>query len=610
MKRRVFLACFCCLLQGQEAPQVVTKPNAPAIVRPYLQAKVAPVSLRNSGRLAGLIRGGKLYLTIQDTLAAAIENNLDLAVDRYGLLIAQWTLTRLQAGGPLRGVTNGSSLVNQATSGQGVQGSQLAAGLSQNGNGNNGSGQNAIISQIGPVTQNLDPVLQNATAYSHTTQPQANTVQSQTNELIDIRHISNTFVQQGLITGGFVQLTANEQYLKENTPTDILNPSVAPVVQLYVRHNFLNSFGVGVNSRFIRVARNNVTGAGETFRSQLLNLIASVLNLYYDLVSRHEELNSRRASLNLAQKFYDDTAKRIQLGAIARVELYRAEAELSTRKQEVAIAEASVRQQETLLKGAITRDLDPAIDGAEIVPLDRIEPPQSEALPPLRDLLARALSQRPDLALAKITDENATISALGTANGLLPTLQGIAALTDAGLAGVAVPQPDGSVPNPSYVGNLGTAYGQVFRHDFPTRRAAVLFQATPGNHIAQADYGIEQLQLRQGDLLSQRSRNQLVVDISNQMVALRQASGRYTTAVNTRTLQEQLLDKEQQKFSLGSSTIDDVIAVQRSLAAARTSEIQALSVYSHARVSLDQVLGETLEKNHVSLREAIPVQAR
>jgi hypothetical protein len=228
--------------------------------------------------------------------------------------------------------------------------------------------------------------------------------------------------------------------------------------------------------------------------------------------------------------------------------------------------------------------------------------PEKDDLPPLRELLARALAHRPDVALAKISDESGQISALGTANGVLPILRGIASTTDVGLAGVGRPQA-GPV-DPYYVGGLGTALGQVFRRNFPSERGAVLFQGQLGNHIAQGDYGIEQLQLRQGDLIERRNMNQIVVDISNQMTALRQARAQYSQAVDSRALQQELLEKEQQMFSFGTAQIGDVVAAQQSLLAAQATEVGALSAYSHARISLDQVLGETLEANHISIDEA------
>jgi outer membrane protein len=600
-------SCLASQLQAQEPSLLVERPKAPVLIRPYMRATIPPVRLNNSNRLHSLIRAGKLYLTVQDAIALAIENNLDLEVDRYGPVVADWTLERRQGGGALPGVTGGNNLVNQAANGQGVQGSQVAAGLANNNNGNNGGGGNAIIAQIGPVTPVLDPVLQNLSFFSHVTTPQPNTVQSQTPTLIDTKHVFNTFVQQGLLTGGYVQIAGNESYLKQNAPTDILNPSVAPVAQIFVRQFLLNGFGTNVNSRFIRVAEKNVGLARETFRSQLLNLVATVLNLYWDLVTDNDDLRARQRTLAIVEKFASDTKRQIELSAIARFELYRAEAELATRRQEVAISQAAVRQQENLLKNALSRNglQDPLLDAAEVVPVDQIQVPEQDDLPPLRELVNRALAKRPDIAMAKINKENADISAIGTANGVLPTLRTDLVTFNSGLSGVANPQPGGFTADPYYVGGLGNGLGQIFRRNFPSQRAAVSLFGTAGNRIHQGDYGIDQLQLRQTELITYRSMNQVVVDVSNQLVGLRQARSRHSQAVATRTLQEQLLEKEQRSFALGGSNINNVVAVQRSLAAAQTTEITARSLYSRARVSLDQVLGETLEKNNVSVDEAL-----
>ncbi|MGH9665324.1 MAG: TolC family protein, partial [Bryobacteraceae bacterium] len=364
MKLRKHLAVFAAWtsavsqMPAQPPPHIeVERPHTPIFFRTYQGTTVPPIELRNSGRMHSMLRAGRLYLTVQDAIALAIENNLDLEVDRYGPLAAEWQLRRQQAGGPLRGVTGGNSLINQVTSGQGVQGSLQAAGLTNNqGGSNNGGAGGAIISQIGPVTPNLDPVLQNTSLYSHVTTPQPNTVLSQTAALIDTHHIFNTLLQQGLLSGGYVQVTANESYLQQNAPTNLLNPSVAPVVQVLVRQNFLQGFGVGLNSRYIRVAEKNIGLAQETFRSQLLNLVVRTLNLYWDLVTDNDDLKARQRTLDIAQKFYDDTRQKISIGVVAKVEIYRAEGELQTRKRELAISQAAVRQQENSLKDAISRN--------------------------------------------------------------------------------------------------------------------------------------------------------------------------------------------------------------------------------------------------------------
>ena len=597
-------SCLASQLMAQGPQQIVEPPHAPSFIRPYEGARLAPLEMKNSDRLRNLIRAGKLYLTVQDAIAVAIENNLDLELDRYGPLEAEWNLKRQQAGGPLKGVTSGNSLSNQSTSGQGVVGSEVAAGLATNGGGNSTTGTGGVVQQIGPITPNLDPVFQNATSFQHITTPQPIPTVSQVPSLIDSRHIINSFVQQGLITGGFVQVTANESYLKENAPTNNLNPGVAPVVQITVRHSLLQGFGVAVNKRFITVAEKQVGASRETFRSELLNLIASILNLYWDLVADDDDLKVRLRALEAAQKFLEDTRRQIELGAIARVELLRPQADYSARRQELEISQATVRQQENLLKTAMSKNglEDPLIDAADIVPLDHVEVPEQDDLPGLRALLARALAKRPDVALAKISDETGEIQALGTINSLLPSLQGVYATWNAGQAGVPVP---GNPPDPTFVGGLGTALGHVFRRDYYSQRLGASFNIPLYNRQAQGDYGIDQLQLRQSDLIERRNMNAILVTISNQMIALRQARTRYSQAVDTRALQEQLLEKEQQMFNFGGATSADVVAARTTLLAAQLTEVEAIAAYGRARVALDQTLGETLEVNHISVGEAL-----
>ncbi len=172
-----------------------------------------------------------------------------------------------------------------------------------------------------------------------------------------------------------------------------------------------------------------------------MNVVANVLNLYWDLVTDDDDLAVRQRAVDQAQKFYDDTRKQIELGVVPRFEASRAQAGVSNSRQLLAIAQATAQQQENLLKNAISRNglEDPLLDAAQVVPLDRIEVPEQDNLPALRDLVAKALANRPDVALAKINDETAEISAEGTANGVLPSLQGFAAVSASGLSGTAAP---------------------------------------------------------------------------------------------------------------------------------------------------------------------------
>jgi outer membrane protein TolC len=603
MKRLIAIALLAFPTWAQQQAIMPQESTAPRLIRPYTAPAVPPIRLNNSPRLASLIRAGKLYLSVEDAIALAIENNLGLEINRYGPLLAQSALQRSLAGGPIRGVPSAPNLVSGADAGLGVAGSTLSAGLGGNGGGGGSSGGNggASIQQVGPVTPNLDPVLQNATAFSHKSSPQINTRASGTTSLVSVTHNYNTLITQGLLTGGSLQFTDYEQYLKENAPTDVFNPALGPYWQVSLTHNLLQGFGKSLNDRGIRIARKSTTAAQEMLRSQLLDLVANVLNLYWQLASGHEQLSARRRALDIAQKFLEDTRNQIQLGVLPGVELPRAEAEVASRQQDLSIAEASVRQEETLLKEAISRTADASLENADIVTLDRIAVPATDDLPPLRELVQRATEKRPDVVISKIRDETQAINTVGTENLLLPSLQVSVRTQDRGAAGTIQDPKNAST---YFAGGYGTALGQILRRNFPNNAASVSFSIPLGNRQAQGDYGIDQFQLRQSDLSGRKTANQIVVDISNDMIALRQARSRYTAAIKTRELQEQLLEAEQNEFQSGLSTISNIVQAQRALVNAQSAEITALTAYARARVAMDQVLGETLEVNHVSFEEA------
>jgi outer membrane protein len=586
------------------------RPGAASFLRPYLAPDVPPIRLANSARLRDLVRAGKLYLTAQDAIALALENDIDIEVARYNPLLDEWNLERAEAGGALPGVPAASSQVGSVSSGQGIAGSQAAAGISTSSGNNNGPTRgNTTISQIGPVTPTLDPTIQNTSVFSHQSAPQVDPVQSLVPNLISDSRIYNTTVNQGLITGGSVTLTYHEAYLKENTPTDILNPSFAPHLQVSVQHNFLSGFGVGVNSRTITVARNTLNASELTFRGQVIAVVVNVLNLYYGLAADYEDIRAKQSGLAVAQQFYQNNKKQVELGTMAPLDITTAEAQVASSQQDLVTSQTNLQQQEVQLKNVLSRTgpADPLLREVQIVPIDRIIVPEKDNLPPLNDLVARALASRTDIALEKVNLANARISALATENGVRPTLEGLATLRQAGLAGPI--NPIGIKPaDPYFVGGIGNALGQVFHRNFPTQSGGGFLSATLRNQTAQADYAIDQLQLRQSELLNQRDRNEIVVDVSNQVTGLQQARVRYEAAAKNRVLEQQLLEAEQKRFSLGASTTFLVVTQQRDLATAQSNEVAALVAYSNARVSLDQILGTTLDENHISIQEALSGQ--
>lgn len=591
-----------------QAPIQPVKPNEPWGIRTYSAPMVPPIRMNNSDRLASLMRAGKLYLTVQDAIALALENSIDLEVARYGPLTALWQLNRAEAGGTLPGVPSGASQAQSVASGQGVLGSQAAAGVSSGNNGttNRGGSGNASISQVGPVTQNLDPTIKGAITFSHRSLPQPNNVQSVTPILVQDQRIYNASIQQGFLSGGSVTLSYNSNYLSENSPSNVLNPSVAPRLALQFQHNLLRGFGVAVNSRTIRVSRNGVKNSELTFRNQVITTVVRVLNAYYGLVGDYESLKSKQASLDVAVRLLDDGKRRVEVGALAEGDLISVESQAATARLDLVNAQTTLRQQELTLKSLLSRNgiTDPLLAAAQIIPVDRLAAPDQTALPALDQLVAKAVAERPDLALQKANLENTRISELGTKNGVLPSLQVFGSTTNAGLAGTAHEVQGSQPPDPYFVGGLGTAMGQVFRRNFPSESIGAFVQVPVHNRQAQADSNIGTLQLRQSELALQKALKQIQVDIMNATVALQQSKARYEAATKSRQLAAELLEGEQRKFELGASTPTDVVRQQRDVTTAQAAEVSALVNYTSAKTLLDQTLGTVLETNHVEVAQA------
>jgi outer membrane protein TolC len=568
------------------------------------------VRLANSPRLSELVRAGTLYLTVQDAIALALENNIDIEVARYNPLIQSWNVTRSEAGGALPGVPSSASQAGSVASGQGVAGSLQAAGQSILGTGPaRGQSTNATISQIGPITPTLDPIVQETSTFSHITTVYPDAEVSISPAVVDVTRTTTASIQQGLLTGGTVNLTYSDHYLNEDSPSDVLNPTSAPALSVSVTQYLLNSAGIAVNARFINVAKMNRDASDLAFQTTVTNTVSQVLNAYYSLEAAGEDVKAKRSAAETAATFLGNVKDQVRIGSLAPSETINAESLSITAQQALVDSEAALEQQEIQLKNLLSRTgtADPVLAGARILPVDPIRIPEHDDLPPLEDLVKQALANRTDLASEKENEAADVVNNLGTKNGILPFAVVVGSESQAGIAGTGrTVNVEGQTlaPNPYFVGGIGTALGQVLRRDFPSESFTAAYEMAFRNRQALSDYAIDQLTLRQTQLSNHKDLNQVQVDVQNYVIALRQARARYEAAVRNRTLQEQLYASERKRFELGASIPYNVTQQQRDLIAAQNSETGALVAYITARIALDRTTGAILAANHVSLGEA------
>lgn len=569
---------------------------------PYQWKEVAPINLANSSRLDQLMRAGKLYLSLKDTIALALENNLDIELQRYGPKISEAEYQRNNAGSVARiGANGGISAVTT-----GATGAQLAV----------------VAPQTGQTLQalSLDPAFTGTTSWGHQTIPQTSPFVTGTSSLVATRTTANYGIAQNFNTGTQAFVGFNNSLLNQNSGRNDFNPSKSVNAQLQVTQKLMEGFGLAVNRRNIRISKNNIKVSDLLFQQQVIVTTAAVISLYWDLVSANEDVRVKQQALALNQKLYDDNKKQVEIGTLAPIEIIRAEAEVARSQQDLTISETNLLQQETVLKNALSRTgvSTPGLAEARIIPTDKISMPDTEAIEPIQDLVGKAVANRPELEQSRVNLESAKLGLKGTRSALLPTIDAFVNLQQNGLSGAinsqlipsVVPGQPALPRNPAnidgyFLGGYGTALGQVFRRNFPDYAIGVTMNVPLRNRAAQADVVRDQLSLRQSEVRFQQSINQVRVEVQNALISLQQARARYQTSVKNRVLQEQTLDAEQKKYALGASTIFFVIQAQRDLTAAQASEVAALSTYARARVELERATGQTLAANDIRIDEAL-----
>ena len=583
----------------------VERPSGPLgwITRPYVAPVVPPINLANSGRLESLVRAGNLYLSAQDVIALALENNLDIEIQRYGPLLYRQVTLRTQGGGLLRSVGAGIS--------QGPTSVSLT-GVSLNASGGGGSAAAAssggVLTSLGPSVPNFDPQISLYADFAHITSVQSNTFLTGTTALTIGNRTYQARISKYTDFGTYMQLTYAANHNKFNSLAYNLNPYTSGDLDFQVSQNLLQGFGGAVLGRYIHVAKNNEKVSDLQFKQQVITTISAVLNLYWDLVSFNEDVKARRDELKTAQQLFEDNKKQVQIGTLAPIEVTRAEAQVYSSQQDLLISQTNLLQQETVLKNSLSRNgvASPLLADVHIVPLDTVEVPPQDQQRSLDDLVQEALKRRVEIQQDQINIDSDKISLRGIKNGLKPTLSVFAELTNNGLAGQAnYLGPNQVAPIPYLTGGVDNLLGQIFKRDFPSYSAGLSLNIPLRNRAARSDYVTTALGMRQDELSLQKALNQVRVDVQNAVIGLRQARVRYESSVKARILQQQTLDADKKKYTLGASTVFQVVQDQQTLASAQSTEQQSLANYSHARISFDLAMGTTLDVNRISLDEAL-----
>jgi outer membrane protein len=471
-------------------------------------AQVAPPRTYNTDRINHLITEGRLRLSLDDAIALALENNLDVELERYTRRLAATDLLRAQAGGSLRGIPLS---VREGPSSVGVpvlNGTNLGGGDAPSLNRLEGAGAQIDLSlfgslplSTGPEVPNFDPSLSGTLTWNHQSDPQNSTFLGPLRSLNTKTAAGDIGIAQGFATGATVSLNFQNLHQSSNTPLLSYSPYSTSSLGLTFIQPLLRGAGQTVNKRYIHIARNNQRVSDLVFRQQVISTVYAVVRLYWDLVSLTEDVRVREEAVSSAEQLLKDTEESASTGVLAAVDVTRARAEIARRRRDLLVAQSLVRQQSEVLKDYVTRSEDSALRGVLIQPSETLHAPDTKIDEPLNSLVEQALRERPDLAQARIQLSNSEISLKGSRSALLPTVNVIASVTNNGLAGDPSAAGSGILPgstaNPYLTGGYGDALSQIFRRNFPDYSAGVQVNIPIRNRAARADVSRDELQVRQ-----------------------------------------------------------------------------------------------------------------
>jgi outer membrane protein len=590
------------------------------LARPYAPHPVPPVDMSNSPRLDQVLRAGNIYLSLADAIALAIENNLDVELQRYNMPTADSEVLRAKGGGLLRGFSYtlaetpvgvggpASPLVTSAASSTIAVGSvptnpsELGVLAEQQ---TNLSILGSIPLSDGPPIPQFDPAITGQVNWMHQSTPQSSPGSTGVNVLDANTTNADVGYSQGFGPG--TQFTAGFDNMRQalNSNQSAYSPYTFSSFGVTVTQPLLRGFGLAVNRRFIRIAKNERKIGDLLLRQQLIATVYGVVRLYTDLVALFEDVKVKEDTLAAAEKLYSDTKAQVDEGTQAQIELTRANAQVFSIRQDLINSRGLLEEQEAVVKNVITRNSAnrPEVLNARIVPTDSLNMPEKDDLPPLKDLLAEAFQSRPDLKQAGVQVENSQISLEGSRNELRPELDLVGSAQNSGLAGQQ--NLVGPLADPTFIGGYGNALEQLATVKYPTYQVGLQLNLPLRNRIAQADVARDEIQIRQTEIRLQQLRNQAQLEVEDALVAMRKARSSYEAALQTQALQKESLEAEQSKFEVGASTSFFIIQYESYLSQARSTVVVAKGAYLKALAALQRAVGTILDDHQVAIDQAI-----
>jgi outer membrane protein len=354
-------------------------------------------------------------------------------------------------------------------------------------------------------------------------------------------------------------------------------------VSFQLRQPLLRNLWIDSTRLAIKISRNQLHVAGLSLRSQVMQVITSAEQAYYDLILARENVKVQEQALDLAQHLLAINLRRVELGLLPALDEKQAESQVAVRQSGVQAALRSLVNAEYALKNLLSDEF-MEWEPLEIVPTEKLN--AGPMLFDLQDSWRKGLTLRPDLLQSQANLERQGIELKFARNQLFPQLDLVGSY---GLRG----------SRREYSG----VFGDISRRDSPFYFVGTAITIPLGNRGARENYEIGKAEQERALVSLKRLEQDIMVQIGVAVEQARTALQQVDSTREARRFAEVALEAEQRKLETGKSTSFIVLQLQRDLTAARVAELQALADYNRALAQLALREGTTLRRHGVELEE-------
>jgi outer membrane protein TolC len=449
------------------------------------------------------------------------------------------------------------------------------------------------------------PTLQGDFTANRYEQPSTWSLQNTGNFIQKTTNSGFTLSQQIPLGGTFVA-ALDYSWSRSNQLFQSFNPSFTSNLSFQLTQPLLRNFGWTISRSRILVAQNTLDVSRSQFKTTLINTVYSVEQAYWNLVYANENLKATQQSLDLGRDLLAKTKKEVEVGQKAPIDVLNVEATVANREAGILQAEAQVRRSRDQLRILLNLDADPETKGMVILPADQpvFKPYQIT----YEEALQRALAHRPELESARTNIGTKQINFTVARNELLPQLDLKFTKGSPGVSGDQyIYDPDNPFAPPT-VGEKGTAaaaFRDTFKFLYNNWTVGLTLTLPLGDMVGRANYNYAKLDLEQTQARLKNQEQQISLEVSDAVLTLETAAKGVQAYRIARELAEKQLEAEMKKLNVGLSTNYFVLQYQNELANARTNELRALVDYNLALAKISQVTGTTLETRNIALTDFI-----